>query len=264
MIEIIKEHLSYKSQIIKLAWFDVVKTYKGTVFGWIWMFVKPFITIFVYWFAFTYGLRGGKPVNGFPYIIWLISGIIPWFFMNDILTQGINSLKKNSYLVNKIKFPLSVISTFDTISKFITHLVLMGLFFIIYILLYGLDIYLIQLPFVILIFFLYWAIFSLGASFLAALSRDFYNLVKSFTTAIFWLSGIMWPITNINNSVVNTILLINPVTFFAESYRKIFVFKEWIWNDPKFLLMFVIVFILTMLFAKFIYFKTKDEVGDVI
>ena len=264
MIEILKEHIAYRSQVLKLAWFDVVKTYKGTVFGWIWMLIKPIITIFVYWFAFTYGLKSGKSVNGFPYIIWLISGIIPWFFMSDILSVGINCLKKNSYLVNKIKFPLSVIPTFDTISKFITHIVLIGLFTVIYAFGFGIDIYFLQFPFIIVLFFLYWNIFSLGASFLSAISRDFYNLVKSFTTAIFWLSGIMWPISNINNSIINTILLINPVTFFAQCYRKVFVYKEWIWSDSKTLLIFVFVFIFTLLFSKFVYFKTKDEVGDVI
>ena len=33
MIDIIKEHIEYRYQILKLAWFDVVKEYKGTVLG---------------------------------------------------------------------------------------------------------------------------------------------------------------------------------------------------------------------------------------
>lgn len=39
------------------------------------------------------------------------------------------------------------------------------------------------------IFFTFWGLFS---SLLGAISKDFANLVKSFVTAVLWLSGILW------------------------------------------------------------------------
>ena len=56
---IIKSHIEYKQQIFKLAKSDLVKTYRGSALGWAWAFIKPTVTIFVYWFAFEIGLRRG-------------------------------------------------------------------------------------------------------------------------------------------------------------------------------------------------------------
>ena len=73
IITILKEHFEYRKQIFKLAKADLVKTYRGAALGWSWAIIKPTITIFVYWFAFSIGLRAGKPVNDYPFFLWLIA-----------------------------------------------------------------------------------------------------------------------------------------------------------------------------------------------
>ena len=132
-IGIIKDHKQYKQQIFKLAKADLVKTYRGAALGWAWAIIKPAVTIFVYWFAFQIGIKAGKDVEGFPFFLWLIAGLIPWFYINDMLTQGTESIRKYSYLVTKMKFPISTIPTFFSISKFMVHLVLLAIMIIIFI-----------------------------------------------------------------------------------------------------------------------------------
>ncbi len=61
--DIIKDHITYKQQIFKLAKADLIKTYRGAALGWAWAIIKPAVTIFVYWFTFEIGLRAGKDVN---------------------------------------------------------------------------------------------------------------------------------------------------------------------------------------------------------
>lgn len=63
LAEIIKDHITYAQQILKLAKADLIKTYKGAALGWSWAIIKPAVTIFVYWFTFEIGLRAGKDVN---------------------------------------------------------------------------------------------------------------------------------------------------------------------------------------------------------
>ncbi len=94
LTKIIKEHILYRSQIFKLAKSDLIKTYRGSFLGWIWALVKPAITIFVYWFAFSVGLRSGKDIEGYPFFLWLLAGIIPWFYMNEMFHAGTGSIKK--------------------------------------------------------------------------------------------------------------------------------------------------------------------------
>ena len=133
VIEIIKDHIQYRQQIFKLAKADLVKTYRGAALGWAWAVIKPAVTIFVYWFTFQVGIRGiGNEVDGFPYFLWLISGVIPWFYMSDMITGGTECIRKYSYLVTKMKFPISTIPTFFSISKYMVHLALLAIMIVIF------------------------------------------------------------------------------------------------------------------------------------
>ena len=60
--KIIISHIQYRKQILQLAKTDLIKTYRGALLSWGWAILKPAITIAVYYFAFTVGLRTGKPV----------------------------------------------------------------------------------------------------------------------------------------------------------------------------------------------------------
>ena len=173
-IKIIKEHKEYKQQIKKLAKADLVKTYRGAALGWSWAIIKPVVTIFVYWFAFEIGLRSGKDVNGYPFFLWLICGLIPWFYISDMLTTGTDAIRKYSYLVTKMKFPVSTIPTFVSLSKLSVNIMLIFVMLIIY-LAFGVkpDLYWLQILFYIMISFGFWTTWSLFSSLLAAISKDF-------------------------------------------------------------------------------------------
>ena len=45
--QIIKDHIDYRQQILKLAKSDLIKTYRGSALGWSWAIIKPIVTIFV-------------------------------------------------------------------------------------------------------------------------------------------------------------------------------------------------------------------------
>ncbi|MCI9038297.1 MAG: ABC transporter permease [Clostridia bacterium] len=262
---IIKDHVTYKQQIFKLAKADLVKTYRGAALGWAWAIIKPAVTIFVYWFSFEIGLRAGKDVNGFPFFLWLISGVIPWFYMSDMLTAGTDTIRKYSYLVTKMKFPVSTIPTFVSISKFIVHLILMAIMIVIFICMgYPPTVYILQLPIYMILMFIFFTIWSLFASLLSSMSKDFGNLVKSMVTAVFWLSGILWNPDTIKIGWVKNILMINPVTFLSNGFRNCFINQVWIFEQPKRLLYFGIVTILLLLLTIWAYKKLRKEIPDVL
>lgn len=235
------------------------------LFGWIWAIIKPAVTIFVYWFAFTIGLRGGQNIGEYPFFLWLIAGVVPWFYMSEIIVDGSNCLRKYNYLVTKMKFPISTIPTFVNISKFIVHLILMAIVILIFILFgFKIDIYLLQLPFYMLIMFCFFNLWGIFSSMLSAISKDFLNLVKSFVTALFWLSGIIWDAEGITITWLRRFLNLNPITFIVNGYRNCLINKIWFWEQPKRLL-YVVVFLSTMLIlALWAYKKLRKEISDVL
>ena len=266
IVEIIKDHIQYRQQIFKLAKADLVKTYRGAALGWAWAIIKPAVTIFVYWFTFQIGLRAGKEVEGFPFFLWLISGVIPWFYMSDMITGGTESIRKYSYLVTKMKFPISTIPTFFSISKFMVHLALLAIMIIIFIAMgYPPHIYILQLPIYMLLSFLFFTVFSLFSSLLACMSKDFSNLVKSLVTAVFWLSGIIWNINTLKDIPwLKALLKVNPVTYLVEGYRNCFIHKTWIWESPKTLIAFLLILVVLIIAAVWVYRRLRKEIPDVL
>ena len=265
LLKIIREHIQYRKQILKMAKADLVKTYRGAALGWTWAIIKPTVTIFVYWFAFAIGLRMSSDVNEYPYFLWLVAGVVPWFYMSEMITGGTDCIRRYSYLVTKMKYPVSTIPTFVNISKFIIHLLLIYIVIIIFRLFgYVPDIYLLQLPFYMLLTFIFFNAWGLLSGLLAAISKDYSNLVKAFITAIFWLSGVLWEPSSVKNVVIKTILEINPVTYLVTGYRNCFIYKVWFWEQPKTLLCFIIVTVILTILAVRTYKKLRKEIPDVL
>ena len=262
---IINEHIEWRRQILKLAKADITKTYSGAALGWAWALIKPSMTIAVFWFAFTYGLRGGGPVNGFPFILWMIPGFSAWFFMSDMITGGTNAIRKYRYLVTKMKFPVSTIPTFVALAQLALHIGLLRIVILIFI---GTGhfptLYWLQIPFYMffmLMFFIFWAMFS---SMLGAMSRDWQNLIKAIKQPIFWMSGILWDVNKITIPWLQKLLYFNPVTYFATGYRNCFIYDTWFWEEPLQLGIFMGMLVVMVLAGFWSYRKLIREIPDVL
>lgn len=269
----IKEHTEFSRQLVELAKADLIKTYRGASLGWFWAILKPSITIFVYFFAFSVGIRSAaKPVIGgdgseYVYFLWLIGGIIPWFYVSEMMTQGTDCIKKYSYLVTKMRFPVSTIATFVSLSKMFVNICLTAVIIIIYCF-YGHypDVYYLQLIYYMICQFLFFTAFSLFNSTITVLSQDYGNLIKSLTTAVFWLSGIMWNVSTVDNKILRWVLRLNPVTYICSGYRDCYIYHEWFWSPSKYKssIAFFCVLLLMWGASLFVYEKTRKDLPDVL
>lgn len=96
--------------IMNLAKNDYKKKFAGSYLGIIWAFIQPVVTVLVYWFVFEVGLnskvndlRTGAEV---PFVIWLMAGLIPWFYFQEAWSGGTSVLIEYTYLVKKLYFRL--------------------------------------------------------------------------------------------------------------------------------------------------------------
>lgn len=262
---IIKEHTQFSKQIFKLAKSDLIKTYRGAALGWAWAIVKPSMTLFVFWFAFSIGLRRGQPIEGYPFFLWLTAGMLPWFYMQEMITGGAGCIRKYRHLVTKMKFPISVIPTYFSLSHLYVHLALTVITIVLFMCFgYMPDVYYLQIPVYMLFMYLFFTVWSLLAGLLAAISIDFMNLVKSLSTMIFWMSGIIYDANGVKSHTLRVLLKINPVTFIATGYRNAFIYKKWFFEKPKELLAFFIVLLVFTLLALWAFKRLRKEIADVL
>ena len=263
--QIINDHRVYKDQILMLAKSDLIKTYRGAALGWAWAVIKPMVTLFVFWFAFAVGLRSGKPIAGYPFFLWLVAGMQPWFYMQELITGGAGCIRKYSHLVTKMKFPISIIPTYFNISHLITHFILLAITIVLF-MLFGHfpDIYYLQIPVYLIMMFAFFNVWSLFSGLLSAISKDFMNLVVAFSSAIFWMSGILYDVDMIQHAWVRLLLKFNPVTVISGGYRKAFIYKQWFFEDKVELCCYFTTLFIFTLAALWAYRKLRKEIPDVL
>ena len=265
MRKILKEHKENFIKIFKLARIDLIKTYRGSVMGCLWSIIKPIITIFAYWFTIEIGLRSGKMRSGYPNFLWLIASTVPWFYFSEMIVYGATSIKNYSYLVTKMKFPISIIPTIVNLSKFIVHIVLIVIVVLLFrINGYKLDIYMLQVVFYMLMSFLFLEVWSIFSSMIGAISKDFVNLVRSINILIFWLSGIIWDVNSISINWVKQVLWFNPIAYLINGYRNCFINKVFFFEEPIQLLVFIGTLILLTILAVISHNKLRKEIADVL
>ena len=90
------------------------------------------------------------------------------------------------------------------------------------------------------------------------------NLMKTLSTPLFWLSGIIFNVFNLGIPAIELILMFNPITFIVTMYRCAVYDKMWIWDKPEAIVGFVIVFVVTAIATAIIYRRTHEEVADVL
>jgi teichoic acid transport system permease protein len=264
LISIVEDNWRWRKQIVRLAVFDLVKRSRGTVLSWFWLFAKYLIRIFFFWFALDIGLRVGRDMDP-PFFLWLVAGLVPWFFMSEMLSTGSNVFGRFSYLVNKIRFPLNGIPMIFSIASGIVHLGMIVALFVVYSLLkIPFDVYLLQVPFIAIVMFVFFYMNSLTFSLLSAFSKDFANLVKAMVMPLFWLSGIIFDMSSVEILWIRDMMLFNPVTFFATAYRDAFYYKVWVWENPLALIAFIVVFAATLIVMLMLNKRLAREVPDVL
>ena len=82
VISLGKEIVRKRKMILDLSKADFRKRFVGSYFGIVWMFLQPLVTVLIYWFIFgEYGMKSVPPVPNASYVVWLVPGLVPWFFL---------------------------------------------------------------------------------------------------------------------------------------------------------------------------------------
>ena len=109
-----------KSLLLSLSIQDFKQRYLGNYFGIVWAFIGPLITVLILFFVFQVGFRSA-PEEGIPFVLWLVSGMFPWFFISESISSGSSSIIDKPYLVKKVVFKLSTLPVIKLITALFIH-----------------------------------------------------------------------------------------------------------------------------------------------
>lgn len=265
--KIIKNYVLFlhenKLQIWNLSKNDFKTRYVGSYFGVFWAFVQPVITILIYWFVFQIGFRV-PPIKEFPYLLWFMPGIIPWFLFADIISLSTNCLYEYSYLVKKVVFNIDILPIIKALTAMFVHLFFLILIYGVYgIYGFSYDFYCLQLIYYSLCTFILGLAISYMFSSAVVFIKDLGQVIGIVLQFGVWLTPIMWNINMIPENL-RWVIKLNPVYYIVEGYRDSLLDKVWFWQKPIFTLYFWIIALILFIMGKFIFKRLKPHFADVL
>ncbi len=249
--------------IFNLSKNDFKTRYASSNLGAIWNFVQPIVTVMIYVFVFQYGFKA-VPVSNVPYVLWLVAGIIPWFFFNEALLGATNSLIEYTYLVKKIVFKIDILPMVKIVAAAFVHIffIFIGLF------LYFIngerfDIHIIQIVY----YSFCTVVLSVGLAYFTSavvvFFRDLGQIVNIVLQFGMWLTPIMWQV-DILSPRLQKIMKLNPMYYITDGYRDAFYNDVWFWEKPLRTIYFWILAIVIYVVGTVVFKKLEKHFADVM
>lgn len=264
MTEFIKEIFFYRRLIADLTKRDFKERFVSSYLGILWAFIQPLVNVIVFWFVFEVGFKIKPTSTGLPYILWLITGLFPWYFFSEALVGTTSSITSKSFLVKKIVFPVRILPVIQIVSALIVNI----FFIILLILSFGIYGYTFNLYNLQIIYYSFASIcLVLGLSWITSsmsvFVRDLVPFINMSLQLLFWITPIFWEVSFIP-ARYHSILSLNPLSYIVNGYRNSFINYRWFWYDTYETIYFWSVTIAIMFVGTYIFNKLKPHFADVL
>ena len=263
MIELLKEIIQGKTLLFNLAKNDLKSRYAGSFFGIVWALIQPLVTILVFWYVFQVGFKSA-PINNVEFILWFAAAYIPWVYFNDGLMSSTNCLYEYSFLIKKIKFPVSLLPLVKICSSAMIHSFFICFIFFMYLVYgYSFDVMWFQALYytfalTCLLVGLSWIMSSLAVFF-----KDFSQIVAVVLQVGFWLTPIFWSSEGMSEVVLFTIKL-NPLYYITQGYRDTFFYSVSFMEHPTLTAYFWVVTGIVFIVGAVLYQKLRPHFADIL
>lgn len=219
----LKEVWRYRDLIALFTRRSFVLTYKQTVLGPAWIFLNPLISSFIY--AFVFGGIAGIGTDGVPQILFYLCSNAIWIFFSTCVTKNASTFTANAGVFGKVYFPrltIPVSNVLASIIQFLVQMMLVLLFLVYYVATGAVHPHWEAWPLIPLVL-VHLGLLGLGfgiiISSLTTKYRDLAILVTFGVQLWMYATPIVYPLSQLGDGLMKTILLINPVTAPVEVFR---------------------------------------------
>lgn len=258
-----RDVLQSRHLILELAKKDFQVKYFGSFLGLLWAFIQPTITILIFWFVFEVGFKSG-PVGDYPFILWLMPGIILWFFIAECIASATGAITENSFLVKKVVFRVSILPIVKILSAIFLHTFFISITILIFTL-YGYTptLHILQVPYYLLSAIVLMLGFTWMTSSLIIFLKDVGQVVSMLLQFGFWLTPIFWSAKSVPEKYV-FFLKLNPVYYLIEGYRGCFLYKTWVWDSWRYTAYYWAVAISFFVLGAILFRKLRPHFADML
>ncbi len=219
----LKQVWDYRDLIMLFTKRNFVVSYKQTILGPAWMFINPIITSLIY--TFVFGGIAGIGTGGVPQMLFYLSGNAIWSFFASSLTGNANTFTGNAGIFGKVYFPRLTVP----VSNILTSLISFGVQMIMVIIFWAYYIIkgnvtpnywaLLLIPLILIHLGVMGMSFGIVISSLTTKYRDLNFLVGFGVQLWMYATPVVYPLSQLEDGFMKTILMINPVTAPVELFR---------------------------------------------
>lgn len=236
-MSLIADVRSSRELLVNLTRREVKGKYKRTALGQLWSLANPLAQMLVYTLVFSVIIKiepaAGDPSGLDIFALWLMCALLPWTFFTGVVTGGMSSLVGNENLIKKVYFPRSALVVSNAIAAAYTWAIEMSVL-VIALLLFGAM----PLPYIplVVVTMAVLFVFALGVSLLLSIAnayfRDMQHLVSILFQVWFYLTPILYPISQVAsisdsrgplfwNVTLLDLYKLNPMEGFIEIFRNL-------------------------------------------
>ena len=219
----LKEVWDYRDLIILFTQRNFTVRYKQTILGPLWIILTPFLTSFIY--TFVFGYVAGMSTDGVPHILFYMVSHALWEYFADCLNRNATTFTANAGIFGKVYFPRLVTPISNVLSSIIQFGIQISMAFGV------LIFYLVKgevspcwsawllLPIVIIHLGLLGVGFGLIISSMTTKYRDLTVLIGFGVSLWMYATPVVYPLSQLGEGALKTLILINPVTGPMEIFR---------------------------------------------
>ena len=219
----LKEVWQYRDLIWLFTKRTFTVTYKQTILGPAWIFLNPLISSVIY--AFVFGGIAGIDTDGVPGILFYLAGNAIWSYFSGCVTKNATTFTANAGVFGKVYFPRLTMPISNVLSSGIQFGVqmLLVLAFLMFYVITGQVHPNWSAWLLVPVVLLHLGILALGCgiiiSSLTTKYRDLAILVTFGVQLWMYITPVVYPMSQLGEGLMKTILMINPVTAPVELFR---------------------------------------------
>ena len=253
-----------RGMFVTLVKNDFQARFAGSYLGLFWAYVQPLITILLYWFVFQVGLRSGN-VSDHPFILFLVSGLVPWFYFSECWSGASGVLLEYNYLVKKVVFNVSFLPAMKVCSALFVHLFFVAIIMVMSLAYgYGFHPYMLQVIYYIFGMALLVLGLAYATSAFTVYFRDMSQIVGILLTIGIWVTPIMWNAETTMPGLAHVIFKLNPMYYIVDGFRDCLLNKIWFWEKPVWSIYFWCVTVVVYLLGTKLFNRLKVHFSDVL
>lgn len=224
MLELnLKEVWQYRDLIALFTKRTFALTYKQTILGPVWLFLNPFISSIIY--AFVFGGIAGIGTDGVPSLLFYMSGNAIWIYFSGCVTKNASTFTANANVFGKVYFPrltIPISNVFSAVIQFGIQILMVLVVLIYYVATGAVQPHWgawLLIPLILV----HLGLLGLGCgiiiSSLTTKYRDLAILVTFGVQLWMYITPVVYPLSQLGDGWMKTILMFNPVTAPVEMFR---------------------------------------------